>query len=70
VGTAIPRHRQFKPFPYALRGGVAQQALRLADVGQAVADVTGAEVAVDGLGIMQVRVQGEQVGFDLGEEVV
>ena len=44
----IPRHGQCQPLADALGGRVAQQALCLADVGQAVANVTGAKVAVDG----------------------
>ena len=48
IATDIPRHRQRQPFTNALGGRVAQQALCFADVGQAVAHVAGAEVAVDG----------------------
>lgn len=46
----IPRHGQRQPFTDALRGCIAQQALRLAYVGQTVAHVAGAKVAVHGLG--------------------
>ena len=46
-----------------MRGQVAQQALRFADVGQAVAHVAGAEVALHGLGGLQVGVKREQIGF-------
>ena len=66
----VPRHRQLKPLPYALRGRVAEQALCLDDVGQAVAHVAGAEVTVEGFGVLQMGVEGEQVGFDLGVEGV
>ena len=53
----VPRHRQRQPFADALRGRVAQQTLRFADVGQAVAHVAGTEVAVNGLGALKVRVK-------------
>src|SRR5690606_34584720 len=43
----VPRHRRLDAGEDGVAGGVAEQALRLADVGLGVADVAGAEVAVD-----------------------
>ena len=45
----IPRHRLRQALGQPVRRRVAQQALRLADVGLGVAHVAGAEVAVHGL---------------------
>ncbi len=53
----IPIHSLLNTLINAMRWGVTQQALRLADVGQAVAHVARAEVAVGRLTALQVRVK-------------
>ncbi len=60
----VPRHGQRQPIANALRGRIAQQALRLADVDQAVAHVADAKVAVDGLGALRMRVAWQQVAVN------
>lgn len=62
----IPRHGQRKSLPNALCGRVAQSRGNLADVGQAMAHVTGPEVTVNRLSVLQGRVARQQVGFELG----
>ena len=66
----VPRHGQLQPLPNALGGRVTQQALRLADVGQAVAHVARAKVAVDELGALQMGVKRQQVAVQLGVQLV
>ena len=66
----VPRHSQRQPFTDVLRGRVAQALRGFADFGQAMAHIASAEVAVHGLGALQVRVAGKQVAVQLGIQLI
>ena len=66
----VPRHGQRQPLADALGGRVAQAGGGFADVGQAVAHIGGAKVAVHGLGILQVQVAWQQIAPQPGIQFV
>ena len=66
----IPLHRHFQTFANTVGGLVTQKSGGFADISQGMAHITGAEVAVDGLGIFEVRKSLAQVVTKMNEEVI
>ena len=66
----IPPRRRFQPLPYRIRGLVAKQPFRLADISQGMPDVAGAEIAVDRVWHVEMRALGLHAVANKGEKLV
>ena len=66
----IPPRRRIQPLPDRIGGLVAKQPPGLADIGQGMPDVAGAEITVDRVCYVEIRVLGLHALADEGEELV
>ena len=66
----VPRHCQIERLPDAVRWLVAQPSGCFVDVRQAMPHITRAEVAVPGLGILQMGVVRQQLANQCGVQLI